>query len=52
MMIAKLLDKNGDGKITKDELPDRFKPFFDSLDTTKKGYLTIDEVAEFLRKRR
>jgi peroxiredoxin len=51
-MIAKSLDKNGDGKITKDELPDRFKPLFDSLDTTKKGYLTIDEVAEFLRKLR
>ncbi len=48
-MIAKSLDKNGDGKVTKEELPDRFKPLFDSLDKTKKGHLTIDEVAAFLR---
>lgn len=49
-MIAKTLDRNGDGKITKDELPERLKPLFDSLDTKKQGYLTIDEIATALRK--
>jgi peroxiredoxin len=51
-MIANSLDKNGDGKVTRDELPERLKPIFDRLDTTKKGYLTIEELAEALRKLR
>jgi hypothetical protein len=47
--IAQSFDKNGDGKIERDELPDRMKPLFDKLDVGKKGYLTIDEVADALK---
>ena len=36
-LIAQTFDRNGDGKITKDELPERLKPFFDSLDKTKRA---------------
>ena len=45
-MIAKSFDKNGDGKIERNELPERMRPIFDRLDTTKKGYLTIAEVVD------
>jgi hypothetical protein len=48
-MIAHSWDKNNDGKIQRDELPDRMKPFFEKLDTGKKGYLTIEEVVEALK---
>jgi peroxiredoxin/mono/diheme cytochrome c family protein len=47
-LIAQTFDRNGDGKITKDELPERLKPLFDSLDKTKKGYLTPEELSEAL----
>lgn len=41
--IFKQLDKNGDGVLTKDELPERIRPYFILLDTNKDGVLTIDE---------
>ncbi len=34
-------DKNGDGKVERDEVPERMRALFDRLDTTKKGQLTI-----------
>jgi len=51
-MIAKSLDRNGDGKISKDEVPERLKTLFESLDKEKKGFLTIDELIDALRKLR
>lgn len=50
-LIAKTLDKNGDGQITREELPERLKSLFDRLDVDKKGFLTIDEIAAALAKR-
>lgn len=40
------LDKNGDGKISKDEAPDRMRENFDRLDANKDGFI---EAGEFLR---
>ncbi len=37
------LDKNGDGKISKDEAPDRMKENFDRLDANKDGFIGLDE---------
>jgi hypothetical protein len=51
-MIAKQLDKNGDGKIERDELPERMRPLFEQMPAAKKGYLTIDELVEALKKMR
>jgi peroxiredoxin/mono/diheme cytochrome c family protein len=49
-LIGQTLDRNGDGKITKEELPERLKPFFDTLDKDKKGFLTPEQVGEALRR--
>ncbi len=37
-------DKNGDGKLTKDEVPERMQGIFDRADTNKDGVLTRDEL--------
>lgn len=37
-------DKNGDGKLTRDELPERMQGLFDRADTDKDGILTVDEI--------
>lgn len=37
-------DKNGDGKVSKEEAPDRLKDRFDTLDTNKDGFLDKDEI--------
>jgi Ca2+-binding EF-hand superfamily protein len=37
-------DANGDGKLSKDELPGRFQGIFDRGDVNKDGFLTIDEI--------
>jgi hypothetical protein len=41
-------DKNGDGKITRDELPPRLRRFFDLLDADHDGALTKDELKAFV----
>jgi len=38
------LDKNGDGKVTKDEVPEQMKPMFDRLDLNKDGGVDAAEV--------
>lgn len=37
------MDKNGDGKIAKDEAPERMQGFFSRLDTNGDGSLTLEE---------
>ncbi|MBS1856028.1 MAG: hypothetical protein JST11_11730 [Acidobacteria bacterium] len=37
-------DKNGDGKLTRDELPERMQGLFDRADTDKDGVLTPEEI--------
>ena len=37
-------DKNGDGQLTRDELPERMQGLFDRADGDKNGVLTADEI--------
>ena len=39
-------DKNGDGKLSKDELPERLKPLMDRADANKDGFLDKAELTE------
>ena len=39
-------DKNGDGKISKDELPERMQGMFDRADVDKDGFLSKDEITK------
>ena len=45
-LIARLMafDKNGDGKISKDELPERMHALFDEGDTNRDGFLDLEEI--------
>jgi Ca2+-binding EF-hand superfamily protein len=38
------LDRNGDGTLTKDEVPERMQGLFSRIDTNKDGKLTPDEI--------
>lgn len=47
-MVARLLesaDKDKDGKLSKEEAPDRMKDAFDQLDANKDGFVDKDELA-------
>ena len=37
-------DKNKDGKISKEEMPERMQPFFDRMDRNSDGFITTDEM--------
>ena len=37
-------DANGDGKLSRSELPDRFQRLFDHSDVNQDGFLTPDEI--------
>ena len=39
-------DKDGDGKVSTDEAPERMRGFFDRLDGDKDGFLTKEEMTE------
>jgi len=36
-------DANKDGKLSRDEFPMRYQRFFDTIDTNKDGFLTLEE---------
>lgn len=40
------MDKNKDGRLTKDELPDDIKVYFDLVDTNKDGFCTEKELVK------
>ena len=48
----KTLDKNQDGKLTKDEAPPRIQQNFDKFDSDKKGYLTPRDLYRALTQMR
>jgi Ca2+-binding EF-hand superfamily protein len=45
------LDKNKDGKISRDEAQGRIKEDFDKIDTNKDGFIEIDELLKAARER-
>jgi HlyD family secretion protein len=44
------LDKNKDGKLTKDELPEQMQQFFDRLDTNHDGVVSKQEFDEMMKR--
>jgi len=45
-------DKDGDGKLVKDELPQNFRKNFDRVDADKDGVIVLEEHQNFLKQRR
>lgn len=43
-------DKDGDGKVSKEEAPERMKQFFDAMDSNKDGFITRGEAAAARRR--
>lgn len=46
------LDTDGDGKISREEAPERIKDRFDEVDTNKDGYFDKDEQNELIQRMR
>jgi CubicO group peptidase (beta-lactamase class C family) len=44
----KRFDKNGDGKLSKAELPEGLQKFFEKMDANKDGFISPEEAAKFL----
>jgi acetyl esterase/lipase len=44
-------DRNGDGKLSRDELPEQARPNFDRVDADGDGVISRDEHAAFLKRR-
>jgi N-acetylneuraminic acid mutarotase len=44
------MDKNGDGKLTKDEVGPRFQPILASADEDKDGFVTKEEIDAYVRR--
>jgi len=42
--IIRQFDRDGDGKISRDEAPERMKARFDQIDTNHDGFITLDEL--------
>ena len=46
--VLKMFDRDNDGKITRDEVPDRLLPTFNRLDRDQSGDLTLEELKQGL----
>jgi Ca2+-binding EF-hand superfamily protein len=42
--LLQRLDKNGDGKLDKQEAGERLKAVFDRVDTDQDGFITVEEL--------
>ncbi|MCI4665501.1 MAG: hypothetical protein MRY74_12335 [Neomegalonema sp.] len=42
-------DKNGDGKVSRREMPPSGRENFDEIDTNEDGYASVDEIAAWYR---
>ena len=45
-------DKNKDGKLSREEFPERQRRLFDQIDTDKDGFVTLEEDVDFRNNRR
>src|SRR5438874_1895506 len=43
----RLLDRNKDGKVTRDEVPEKQRPLFDRIDANRDGVVTREEDQKF-----
>ncbi|MEO1970398.1 MAG: hypothetical protein ABGX07_02525 [Pirellulaceae bacterium] len=52
-MIARMMqnDKNNDGKLSKDEVPERMQAIFGRADANNDGFLTKDELTKMVQQR-
>lgn len=52
-MVKRMMefDKNGDGKLSKDELPERMQELMERADTNQDGFLTQDELKQMAERR-
>jgi Ca2+-binding EF-hand superfamily protein len=52
-IVAQMMasDRNGDGKLAKDELPRRMQPLLERADANGDGFLDRDELTAFARRR-
>ena len=52
-MVKRMMefDKNGDGKLSKDELPERMQELMERADTNQDGFLTQDELKQMSERR-
>ena len=50
-MLLRQFDRDGDGTLSKEEIPERMRNRFDEMDADKNGKISPDELQSFLRPR-